>query len=145
MGRMIGGVVLGYVVMAASVMVTYSIAYVLMGADGAFQPGSYRPTGVWLAVSFILAFIAAIAGGLTCTAVARNPKGPMILAGAVVVLGLLFAIPVLTAQDAASELRTSEVSNFEAMQKAKEPGWVALATPFVGVAGVLIGARLKRG
>jgi hypothetical protein len=30
------------------------------------------------------------------------------------------------------------------MMKAKQPTWVAVANPFVGLAGVLLGARLRR-
>jgi hypothetical protein len=30
------------------------------------------------------------------------------------------------------------------MMKAKQPAWVAVANPFVGLVGVLLGARLRR-
>jgi hypothetical protein len=33
----------------------------------------------------------------------------------------------------------------EAMQNAKQPAWIVLLNPLLGAAGVLVGARLKRG
>jgi hypothetical protein len=50
---------------------------------------------------------------------------------------------VLTARDT-NAARTSDVSNMEAMQKAKEPAGVALTNPLLGAAGVLVGGRLRR-
>ncbi len=60
------------------------------------------------------------------------------------VVGLLSAAPVLLAAAAPAEARTGEVGNLDAMMKAKPPAWVAVANPFVGLAGVLLGARLRR-
>ena len=42
------------------------------------------------------------------------------------------------------EVRGSEVGNLEAMTKAKQPAWTALLNPLIGVAGTLVGGRLKR-
>jgi hypothetical protein len=53
------------------------------------------------------------------------------------------AVPMLTATPAAS--RGPEVSNTEAMMNARQPVWAALANPFIGAFGVLLGARLKNG
>jgi hypothetical protein len=41
-------------------------------------------------------------------------------------------------------IRTGNISNMEAMQRAKHPIWAPILFPFIGVAGVLIGGRLKR-
>ena len=55
------------------------------------------------------------------------------------------AVPlVVLAQATPAETRTGDVGNLDAMMKAKQPGWVAVANPFVGLAGVLLGARLRR-
>jgi hypothetical protein len=53
-------------------------------------------------------------------------------------------IPVLMAAQTPAERSTGEVENLDAMMKAKQPVWVAVANPFVGLVGVLIGARLRR-
>ena len=95
----IGAVVAGYIVMFVLVFVTFSAAYLAMGAEGAFKTGSYEVTALWLAVSFVLSFIAALGGGFVCAAIAKNPKATLALAGLVLVLGLLlvlaFAQPTL--------------------------------------------------
>lgn len=143
--RTIGGVAGGYITMILFVFVLFSIAYLAMGADGAFKPGSYDVTALWLIVSFVLSFLAAIVGGFVCAAIARNSRGPLILAGLVVVLGLIMCISVLTASNSdAARIRAANVGNLEAMQNAKQPTWVALLNPLIGAAGVILGARLKR-
>lgn len=142
--RAIGAVVLGYIVMVVVVFATFTGAYFAMGADGAFKPGSYDVSGLWLVASFVLGIVAAVAGGFVAAAIARGGKAPMVLAGIVLVLGLLSAIPVLMS-DEPPAVREGTVGNIEAMQNARQPGWVALLNPFVGALGVVIGARLKGG
>jgi len=146
MVRSVGSVIVGYVAMFIFVFVTFSIAYVSMGTEGAFQEGSYEVSAQWIVVSFALGLIAAIVGGVVCAAIARGPKAPVALAVVVLLLGLLMAVPVLTATDQEQpEARGADVGNLDAMQKAKQPGWVALANPFVGAFGVLFGSRMTGG
>jgi hypothetical protein len=142
--RSIGAVVLGYVVMAAFVMLTFSIAYVSMGAERAFQPNSYEPSPLWLLVHFALSFIAAVLGGLVCALVAKNQKAGLWLAGLVIVLGLVSAVPVML-DTSAPKARTGDVSTADAMSVARQPLWVALVVPPVCAVGVLAGSRLRRG
>jgi uncharacterized membrane protein YedE/YeeE len=143
--RTIVAVVVGYVVMFVLVFVTFTAAYLAMGADGAFRPGVYQVTGMWLVVSFVLGFVAALAGGYACAVVARSAKGPWVLAALVMVLGLaMAAMVVATPLEPASQVRTADVGNMEAMQRAQQPPWVAFVNPFLGAAGVLLGARLRR-
>jgi peptidoglycan/LPS O-acetylase OafA/YrhL len=132
------------VVLAAVIFATFTGAYLVMGAAGAFKPGTYEPSRTWIAASFALGLIAAVLGGLTCAAIARDGRGTKWLAVLVVVLGLALAVPALMKPSGGPpEPRTGDVSNIEAMQKAKTPPWIALLNPFVGAAGVLIGGRLK--
>jgi hypothetical protein len=144
MAREIVGVIVGYVVMVLVVFTTFSAAYLLMGADAAFRPGTYQVSGLWLAVSFALGLVAAVAGGYVCASVARTKRAPLVLAAVVVFLGLLAAIPALTAP-AETPVRTGDVPNMEAMRQARTPAWVALVNPLVGAVGVVVGARLRRG
>ncbi len=81
MWRSIGAVILGYVAMAAAVFVTYTLAYLIMGADGAFRPDSYDVSGLWLVASIVLGLIAAVIGGLICVNVAKDARAPLALAG----------------------------------------------------------------
>lgn len=144
MVRAILGVIVGYVVMALLVFLTFSAAYLAMGADAAFKPASYEASLFWIIVSFVLGLLAAMVGGYTCAVIAKGRRAPQVLAGVVLVLGILVAIPALRASDNRSTVRSGNVSNMEAMQKARTPGWVALINPFIGVVGVLIGASLTR-
>lgn len=144
--RNIGGVILGYIIFALTIFLTFSAAYLLMGASLAFEPGTYEPSTLWLVTSFVLGVAATILAGYVCAVIAGGSRAPLALAVLVLVLGLLFAIPVLRAANHTRErlTRPAEVSNMEAMQNAVQPGWVALLNPFLGFAGVLVGARLRR-
>jgi hypothetical protein len=145
MVRGIAGVILGYVVMAGLVFTTFTAAYLAMGADRAFQPGSYDVSPVWIGVSFVLGLVAAVVGGLVCAMVSRSGKGPLVLAALVLVLGLAMAVPVLAASAGPPpSARTGDVANLDAMQMAKQPAWVALLNPLVGAVGVVVGSRLVR-
>ena len=145
MVRKIVGVVVGYVVMALLIFATFSAAYLVMGADAAFKPGTYEVSGLWLIVSFVLSLVAAAVGGYVCALISRSRKAPLALAGLVLILGILVAIPILTAgADRFKVPREGNVSNMEAMQKAQQPGWVALLNPLIGAAGIIIGARLRQ-
>ncbi len=144
MWRNVIAVFVGYVVMFAVAFVTFLIAFLLVGTAGAFQEGSYDVTILWLIISFALGLIVAVAGGYTCAAVAKGSKAPLALAGLVLVVGVLMALAAGTASDAAPpETREANVSTFDAMQKGKQPPWVALVNPFIGVIGVLAGSKLR--
>ena len=144
MGRAILSVVVGYLVMFATIFLTFSGLYLLLGQELSFQPDSYDPSVLWTVVSFALGVGAAVLGGYVCVRIARTATPPKVLAGAVLVIGLVFAVPVLLAASKPAETRTGEVGNLDAMMKAKQPAWVAVANPFVGLVGVLLGGRLRR-
>ena len=145
MGRAIVSVVLGYVTMFAAIFLTFSGLYLfLLGQELSFRPGSYEPSILWTVVSFALGLGAAALGGYVCARIARTATPPKVLAGVVLVIGLLSAVPALMAASTPAEARTGEVGNRDAMMKAKQPAWVAMANPFVGLVGVLLGARLRR-
>lgn len=144
MVRAIGSVVIGYVVMFTTIFLLFFGLYLTLGQDLSFQPGNYDPSILWNVVCFALGILAAVLGGYVSARIARTTTPPKVLAGLVLVIGLLSAIPVLVAAATPAEVRTGEVGNLAAMMKAKQPAWVALANPFVGLAGVLIGAGLRR-
>jgi hypothetical protein len=143
MGRIIGGVVAGYAVMAAVVMASFTIAYFAMGADRAFQPGSYHVSSAWLVVSTVLSAAAAVAGGWVALAIGRSHRTAVILAIVVVVAGVVLALPTLNAPPS-DEVRTGGVSNTEAMMRAQQPPVVTILNPIIGGIGVMLGARLRK-
>jgi hypothetical protein len=143
MARAVLGVIVGYIVMAVLVVIMFSVAYLGMGTDRAFKTGTYDPSLLWIVVSLVLGLIAAIAGGWVCAMVARpGSKAPKVLAGIVVVAGLAMA-GLSAAKQPPPEVRSGAVSNFEAMQRARTPLWVALTNPIVGAIGIVIGAGLR--
>lgn len=144
MGRLIGGVVAGYLLIFVLVFVSFSLGYLVVGVDGAFQPGTYDVSALWILISFALGFGAAVAGGVVCAAIARTPTGPRSLAVVVLVLGFLLAIPVVLGASEAPAVREASVGALAAMQNARQPVWIALLNPIVGAVGVLLGGGLRR-
>ncbi len=141
MGRAIAAVVSGYVTMFAFVFISLSIAYLVMGPERSFLPGSYAVSTNWALVSLVLSFVAALCGGWVCGKVATTRKPVVILASIVVVLGLAMAIPTLQAPDPSTLVRSGDVGNFEAFSKVRSPAWVSVLTPLLGAVGVLLGGR----
>jgi len=144
MARKILGVIVGYVVMALLVFLIFSVAYLAMGANHAFKPGTYDVSLRWTALSFVLSLIAAIVGGYTCALIARSTRAAQVLAGIVLVLGIIIAIPAITGSDTRPNIRPADVPNMQAMQNARTPAWVAVLNPIVGVVGVLVGAGIRQ-
>jgi hypothetical protein len=141
--RAILAVIVSYIVMFVLIFVAFTCAYLLMGADNAFKPGTYQASNRWIAMAFAVNLVIAIIGGLICAVIAKGGKAPLALAAVVFVLGLLLAIPALMIKKP-DMVRTGNVSNMEAMQKAKQPPWVPFTFPIIGAIGVLIGGKLKR-
>jgi hypothetical protein len=144
MVRSIVGVVVGYVLIFVVLFCLLTGAYLGMGAETAFQPGSFRPSTIWAVVEIIVGLIAAIIGGYTCMAIARKRGAVTALIVVILLLGALGAIPVIMASGAPEAVRDGSLSNMEAMMKARQPIWTAIMNPILGVIGVLIGARLKK-
>ena len=141
--RTVGSVILGYIVMAAFVFLSFSLLFVAMGPDRAYQPGTYEVSGLWVVVSFVLSFIAAVLGGWVCVLVARTQLGPQILAAAILVFGLVLAVMELGSVPAdLPTVRDASVGVMEAMRDSQNPTWINFVTPFVAVVGILAGARL---
>ena len=145
MVRNILGVVLGYVAMFAFVFITFTILYFILGADGAFESGTYEVSIIWIIISFILGLVAALLGGYLCVLISKNQKAALVLAGLVLVLGIAMAIPALNdSTNEVQEMRIADVPNMEAMQKAKQPPIVLLLNPIIGALGVFAGSKLRK-
>jgi hypothetical protein len=143
MAKVLAGVVAGYVVMLAVVFGLMSLAWMALGAEGAFQPGTFAVTGTWIALSVVVALVAAVAGGWTCARITPDPRAIRLLLFVVVVLGAIFAVPVLTAPAGPPPPRPEGLAMMEAMKQGVQPGWVALLNPVLGAVGAIVGARLR--
>ena len=138
------GIVLGYLVIFGVVFLSFTVAYLVLGADRTFLPGTYEVSMLWLGISFGLAFVAAVIGGLVCTIIARGYKAALILVILIIVMGVALALPTMNQVDAGKKsVRDATVGNLEAMMNAKQPTWVALLNPVIGAVGVFLGSRLK--
>lgn len=142
MGRLIGSVVLGYIVIFAAVFVLMSGAWFAVGAERALQPGTWEISGLWIGISIAVGLLAGVAAGYVCAAVARDPRGPLWLIGLVVVLGLALAVMV-GVEDVTTGPRPDDVAMFDAVSKSIQPLWVAFLNPVLGAVGVFVGARLR--
>lgn len=145
MARTIIAVVVSYLIFLVLFVLTLNGMYSVLGADGSFKPGVYDASSAWIGLSFVATLVTAIIAGWICVAIAKTGRAAKGLAIAIFVLGLFLAIPPIMANRANPHLvRSGPVSHTDARQKAIEPIWVPLLFPFIGVAGALIGGRLKR-
>lgn len=142
--RSIVGVVVGCLVMAMLVFGLLTALYLAVGTDGAFKPATYEVSTMWIGASTALGLIAAIVGGLVCAKLSKSSRAPLALIVVVVVLGVLSAASQNMVEKPDPGPRTGDVSNMDAMMRAKTPTWVAWSNPVVGAVGVLIGASLGR-
>ncbi|MBP9121007.1 MAG: hypothetical protein KBF59_09095 [Ignavibacterium sp.] len=146
MVRNILGVVLGYVAMFAFVFISFTVLYLILGADGSFESGTYEVSIVWVIISFILGLAAAVLGGYLCVLFLKNNKAVLVLAALVLIFGIAMAIPALgESADDVYEMRKNDVSNMEAMQNAKQPAYMLILNPIIGALGVFAGSKLKKG
>ena len=96
-------------------------------------------------MQFAVILITAIIGGLTCAVIARGGRAPLALAVVALVLGLGLAVLGTALRPADThEARVGNVSNMEAMSKARHPAWVVFLGPVVAALGIVIGGKLKR-
>ena len=140
--RSIAGVVLGYIAMFVLVFALFSAAYLLLGAERAFLPGSYQVSPLWIALSIAVHLVAPLAGGYVAAAVSRGTRAALVLACLVLVLGVLFGIVALGHPDPGP--RPGAVDNFTAMQNVRYPLWLMIVNPVVAAFGVLVGSRIRR-
>lgn len=146
MGRAILGVIVGYVVMVGVVFGAFTVAWMVMGADGAYKEGLWEVSTAWMIMAIVVGLIAAMIGGAVCAAItAKGSKAAMVLAGLVLVFGLTMAgFQLAATQEDVPTVREGDVTMFEAMENSQEPTALLFGNAVIGFVGVLIGARLKR-
>ena len=103
MGRKILAVVLGYGVMLVLVMGVFHAAYLVLGADKAFEAGTYESTPMWLGVWLGLSIVAAVSGGFVCGKIGKSKGAVISLMVLVGVLGAADIVRVLSLDEPAAE------------------------------------------
>jgi len=145
MVRSVLGVIVGYIVMFILQVAAFMTIYSIVGPEWSFEPASYQASTRWTIMQFVVVFVTAAIAGLICAVIARGGKAPLVLAAVVLVLGCVLGVVALAARPPDThEVRTGNVPNMEAMQKARHPNWVIFAGPIIGALGVIAGSKLKR-
>lgn len=145
MVRKIIGVICGYITMASFIFISFTILYLILGAERSFEPGTYQASSVWIILSTVLGLIAAIIGGFVCVLIAKERKAAFWLAGIVLVLGIILAVPQLNpTEEELNKVREGDVDNMEAMENAKQPQISLILNPIIGAVGVIAGSRIKK-
>ena len=143
--RSVLGVVIGYIVMFILQVAAFMTIYTIVGADWSFRPRSFEASTRWTVMQFAVVLVTTIIAGLICAVIAKGAKAPLALAVVVLVLGLSLAAAATALKPADThEVRTGNVSNMDAMNKARHPTWVVFLGPFIGAVGVVIGGKLRR-
>jgi hypothetical protein len=142
MVRKILGAIVGYIVFAIAIFVLFSGLYLVLGAERSFLPGKYDPSMMWAVSAFVLGFVAAAIGGLVAALIGGN-GAVKIMAVLILAIGALVVVSLIMANKP-DELRAGGVPNMEAMMKAREPLWVAVVNPILGVIGAFAGGALRK-
>ena len=141
MGRLIAGVLSGFLAASLAVMLLMLGAETALGRERVYQPETLEITKTWIAVWFVITWGAAILGGWVCASIAKHRAAPFALAGLIVVMGLLSAIVEQTWERPAP---ASAAASAQARPFPKPPLLISLANPIFGAIGVLAGAFFLR-
>ena len=145
MVRSIIAVIVSYISMFALNFLGFVGLYAVVGPSHAFKPRLYLASNRWILMGVGVMFVSGIIAGLICAAIARGRKATLALAGLILVVGLLLAIPaVMKSRANAGMVRAGDVTSMEAMEKASWPVWAPLVFPFVSAVGAVIGGKLKK-
>jgi hypothetical protein len=141
MFRTLLAVPVGYLTLGVLVILAFSLA--ALAPDFALRPGTLDATRGWIAYTLIASALAAAAGGAVAARIGRGRWAAWILAGMVLLFGLVEA--ARNAQKSPPNLTAEDLAAMSVVDKAKaavQPGWYALALPFLGAAGVLVGGTV---
>ena len=135
--------VLGYVVMFAVSFPLFALMWMVLGASGSFEQGSWDVSGSWIGSSIVLGAIVSITGGFTCSKLAASRQGVAMMLGLVIAVGVVGIVSGMPNAAAVPGVRPDDVSMFDAMMSAERPTWMLWLDPVVGVMGVVLGAMLE--
>lgn len=145
MVRSIIAVVVSYISMFLLNFLGFVGLYTIIGPGNAFKPRSFLASNRWIAMAFAIILVTGIIAGLICAAISRGRKATLALAGLILVVGLLMAIPAVAKSRAnAGMARVGDVPAMEAAEKAYWPIWAPFTFPFVSAIGALVGGKLKK-
>jgi hypothetical protein len=146
--RIVVGVLLGYAAIVLFIMASFTLLWLGLGQERAFDPGTTEVTWSWLAASLPLNLLAAAVGGWVAARVsAQRPHSAVLgLIGVLVILGGWAALSqaVGVQGDAPPPPPPPEgMGPMEAASQAIQPLWVAWLLPILGAVGVWFGGSLR--
>ena len=133
-------VVVSYFAIALTIVITYNLAYLILGAEGSYQTDSWNVSTTWVILSIIVGLGSAWLGGKICTRIAGNHVAAKYLIALIIVLGIVTAMT--TNQGEMETVREVTPSMMEAATKSIQPMWLVWLNPLLGALGVGIGSGL---
>lgn len=137
-------VVVSYIVMMIVFFAIFTGLYLVLGAEKVFEPGTFKISALWIALSLIVALGTGMLAGFLCQKIGGSLRVSQVLAVMVCVLGLAMCYPAIMA-DQTPRPRAENLATMEAMQQGQAPIWMHLLSAVLAGAGVLLGARVKSG
>lgn len=141
--RTILSVIAAYFVMAFSMFLTFTLLYLVLGAESTFKQGSYDVSTAWMIGSVVLGFLAVLIGGYVAVLISKEQRAALWFGGIVLVVSLLVGYAAYQKGNP-HEIRAGNVGNTEAMTKAQNPTWLNFLVPFTGFFAAIIGGRLRK-
>lgn len=139
--RSIIAVVVTYIAMAVLIGVAFAGMWFGLGPDRLLQPGSYQGSIVITILAPLLTIMGGLFGGWMCAKIGRSTTSVKVLAGIVLVLGLIMAYFTLQ-KPYPADPRPAGMTVMQIMEIGREPTWFAIANPIIGAAAVLVGGLL---
>ena len=140
--KLILGAIVGYIATFICMFIAFTCFYLGMGADNAFNPGSYQVSMLWIILSFVVIFICGAIGGYVASLIGGRGAAK-IMAGIILVLNLMVIVYVAMT-GFPNEARVADVPNMVAMSKAQTPLWALVIQLLVSVSGALVGGGLRK-
>ncbi|MEM1186687.1 MAG: hypothetical protein AAGI53_16995 [Planctomycetota bacterium] len=139
--RAILAVIAAYITIGLIIFGGFTLFYMVIGTDGAYQPGSYAVSTTWILGTIPVSIAAALAGGWVCRKIAKGRKAVIALVAVIALLGAAeFVVQLGRASDPIPE-RTGDVPVFKAASESRQPVWLAGLNVLIGIVGAGVGGR----
>lgn len=144
MVRSIAAVVVSYIVMMLLIMGMFAGMVFGFGIEGLLKPNSFQGNMIITILAPAIALLAGLVGGLVCAKMGRSKKAVMVLAGLVLVLGLVQAVGTLQ-KPFPADPRDPNMTLEQFMEVGREPTWLAIFNPIGGALAILVGGLVLGG
>ncbi len=136
--RSIVAVVVSFIAMFGLTMVVFSGLWYGLGPDALFQPASFKFSMLFAIALAAITIIRGLLGGWMCAKIGRGTKPVIVLAGLVLVLGMIVCYSTLQKPEP-TDVREPGMTIDQFFDKTREPTWFVIFSPIAGAATVLIG------